>query len=236
MRFDAVFFDSGGTLYRDAGTKDPSRAEVSLERFQRLAAALAAFGVPRDLQEVEEAVVACEQDSRERLEPAYNFARLMEALNEYLALGLRREEAACLADAYAGPRYAHWLYPGTVETIRTLAERGYYLGIIANTHWPGFSMDRAFDAVGLLPYFRTRVYSGDIGIAKPDPAIFRHAEETANLAGKSILYVGNDLSADVVGAKGVGWQVAFRKAEGKATNGVADFEYDETAELLEFVT
>jgi HAD superfamily hydrolase (TIGR01549 family) len=236
VRFDAVFFDSGGTLYRDAGTRDPSRSEVSAGRFRRLAAALTGFDVEMDGQELEEAVVTCEQEARERLGSGYNYARLMEALNEHLAFGLRREEAACLADAYAGPRYAHWLYPGTVETIRTLTERGYYLGIIANTHWPGFSMDRAFDAVGLLPYFRTRVYSGDIGIAKPDPAIFRYAEETANLARKSILYVGNDLSADVHGAKGVGWQVAFRKAEGKTSNRVADFEYDETAELLEFVT
>lgn len=124
--------------------------------------------------------------------------------------------------------------PGTQQALRTLAEAGYRLGIIANTAWPGFCMDRAFAGVGLLPFLSIRIYSGDIGIAKPDPAIFHLAQRAGGLEGKRILYVGNDVEADIQGAAAVGWSTAFRRAGHATTDGLADVEFDDISELVRF--
>lgn len=95
-------------------------------------------------------------------------------------------------------------------------------------------MDRAFAGVGLLPFFGIRIYSGDIGIAKPDPAIFRLAESLGGLEGKRILYVGNDLEFDVKAAAAAGWSTAFRRAGGMTAEGLADLEFDHISELVDY--
>ena len=233
MKYDAVFFDSGGTLYGAEGGSDPTPSEVAAGRFKRIEAALRGQGVPLDSEELVARLTECETECKERPGEAYTFFKLMSAFGEPLGLG--NEAAACLADAYAGPRYASWLFPGTRTTVQKLCESGLYLGIVANTAWPGFCMDRAFAGVGLLPYFATRIYSGDLGIAKPDPKIFRRAEEISGKQGQRILYVGNDLNADIRGASGVGWATAFRTPRVGSSEGAADFEFQETSELLEFI-
>ncbi len=235
MKFDAVFFDSGGTLYGYGKGVDPTSSEVVDGRFRRLSAALESYGYSLEPQLLEERLVPCEEACKEALGPGYNFFRMMKQFCQEMSLDVGPEIAACLTDAYAGPRFGSWLYPGIFDTVSTLSLQGFYLGVIANTHWPGFCMDRAFDGVGLLPFFKTRIYSGDIGIAKPDPEIFHLAEEIAGLKGKSILYVGDTLDADIQGASGVGWGTAFHTRRGYSSEGKADLDYSDSGQLLEFV-
>lgn len=230
MRYDAVFFDSGGTLYGPGGESDPSPSEVWAGRYERVTAALAGCGVRADIDEVTKRLAGLETTCPKTRGDAYTYYLLLIEFCEPLGLGT--EVAACLADAYAGPRYASWLFEGTVDTIETLSRSGLRLGVIANTPWPGFCMDRAFSGVGLLPFFGTRVYSGDIGISKPDSRIFRLAESAMHCEGARVLYVGNDLEKDVAGASGVGWSTAFRIPPGGAPSGASDFEFRETPELI----
>jgi HAD superfamily hydrolase (TIGR01549 family) len=232
MKYDYIFFDSGGTLYGHCSSADPSPEQVAAGSVDRVYALLGVMGVNLNLGRVSEALVQQAKNCHQRLGEAYNYHQLIIAVLDELDLPLGAEAAACLADAYAGPRYASWLFPGTVDALRTLSEKGFRLGIIANTEWPGFSMDRAFAGVGLQPYLGTRVYSGDIGIEKPDPAIFHFAERLAGIEGKRILYVGNDIEADIKGAANVGWSTAFRRSGNSTTEGLADIEFDEISELV----
>ena len=234
MRFDCIFFDSGGTLYGPGTGSDVSPNQVASENAKRVHALLGGMGVDLDLGPLKEALTRQEELCRQSLGKAYNFLRLMKAVVRELHLPLGTEDAACLADAYAGPRYASWLFPGTEQTLRRLSENGYRLGIIANTTWPGFCMDRAFAGVGLLPFLNIRIYSGDVGIQKPDPAIFRLAERVGGLEGKRILYVGNDVEADIKGAAAVGWSTAFRRSDHFTATGMADLEFDHISELLPY--
>jgi HAD superfamily hydrolase (TIGR01549 family) len=234
MRFDAIFFDSGGTLYGFGTGADPSLDQVAAESAKRVHALLGGMGVELEFGRVQESLTRQAQVCRQRLGKSYTFLRYLEAVIRDLRLPLGPEHAACLADAYAGPRYASWLFPGTEQALRTLSESGYRLGIIANTTWPGFCMDRAFAGVGLLPYLSIRVYSGDIGLEKPDPAIFRLAERMGGLSGQRILYVGNDQEADIKGAAAVGWSTAFRRTGQATTAGLADLEFDHIAELVRY--
>ncbi len=152
MRFDVVFFDSGGTLYGKEGGSDPSPAEVRGGRFERVAAGLTTYGVDVGADEVCASLSSLETTRSEELGAAYNFFRLLIGYCERLGVGA--EIAASLADSYAGPRYASWLFEGTIETIEALHRTGLPMGVVANTSWPGFCMDRAFSGVGLLPFFK----------------------------------------------------------------------------------
>ncbi len=234
MRFDYIFFDSGGTIYGPGTGSDPSPKQVASHRTSRVHAFLVGMGVEIDSARLEKAIARQEELCKRRLRKSYNLFELMKAVVSKLHLPLGSEDAACLADVYAGPRYASWLFPGTVQAFRTLTNNGYRLGIIANTPWPGFCMDRAFAGVGLLPFLSIRIYSGDIGIEKPDPAIFRLAERIGRLQGKRILYVGNELEADIEGPAAVGWSTAFRRGGPPITRGSADVEFDHISELVRY--
>ena len=233
MRFDVVFFDSGGTLYGAESESDPSPGEVRRDRYDRVTAALSTFGSNVAVDQVRVDLSRLETSCAEKLGDAYTYDRLMTNYADSLELG--SEVAACLADAYAGPRYASWLFEGTVQTIDRLHRSGVRLGIIANTAWPGFCMDRAFSGVGLFAYFTARVYSGDIGISKPDARIFRHAMNLMRCEDERILYVGNDLEKDIAGASNVGWTTAYRLPPSGEAAGTADFEFEETRALIDYV-
>jgi FMN phosphatase YigB (HAD superfamily) len=93
-------------------------------------------------------------------------------------------------------------------TLAALAPR-FDLAILSN--WPlAATIDRYVEAAGWAPLLRAVVVSQRVGTIKPHPAIFA---ETRRLLGDppptSILHVGDDWAADVVGAARAGWRTAF---------------------------
>src|SRR5262249_6088876 len=58
--------------------------------------------------------------------------------------------------------------------------------------------------LGLTPYVDELVVSGDTGVAKPDPAIFRIALERLALAPSAAVMLGDSWDADVSGARAAG--------------------------------
>ncbi|MGH9229912.1 MAG: HAD family hydrolase, partial [Acidimicrobiales bacterium] len=60
------------------------------------------------------------------------------------------------------------------------------------------------EAVSLESAFDVVVISGDIGVAKPDPAIFGAALDRLQLTGADVWHVGDSLSTDVAGAAAAG--------------------------------
>ncbi|MCC5850242.1 MAG: HAD hydrolase-like protein [Verrucomicrobia bacterium] len=74
----------------------------------------------------------------------------------------------------------------------------------------------------------------DLASMKPDPAIFRLAEKLGGLEGKRVLYVGNDLEADIKGASAIGWSTAFRRADNQSSGGLADMEFDDIMDVVKY--
>jgi len=94
-------------------------------------------------------------------------------------------------------------------TLRTLAElrmKGYRLGLITNREDPE-RLNTQLDQVGLRLYLDWSVAAGEIGVSKPDPAIFHLALEQAGVPADQALYVGDNYWADVVGAQRAGLRV-----------------------------
>ncbi|HSI36944.1 MAG TPA: HAD family hydrolase, partial [Tepidisphaeraceae bacterium] len=61
-----------------------------------------------------------------------------------------------------------------------LGRRGYRLGVITNG--PAASQERKVEAIGVRSALTTVVVSGAVGVAKPDPAIFRLACDRTGVA------------------------------------------------------
>lgn len=74
----------------------------------------------------------------------------------------------------------HLLNPDMIALVRRLRAR-YTLGIISNTI-PGMEERYREQFPELIELIDVRVGSGDLGVAKPDPAIFLHATRQAGVA------------------------------------------------------
>jgi FMN phosphatase YigB (HAD superfamily) len=98
--------------------------------------------------------------------------------------------------------------PGVGPMLERLAgERA--VAILSN--WPlAATIDRYAEANGWLPWLRAIVISQRVGTIKPHPAIFAVARrELGDMVPGSILHVGDDWAADVVGASIAGWRTAW---------------------------
>ncbi len=94
------------------------------------------------------------------------------------------------------------LFPDTLTTLATLQERGFILGVVTNRHWGGQLFVDDMRIFGLLDFFdpACMAVSADLGIRKPNPAIFMHALNALQVAPTKSAMVGDSLHADVVGA------------------------------------
>lgn len=79
------------------------------------------------------------------------------------------------------------------------------------SNWPlATTIDRYCEAAGWTPHLAAIVVSQRVGTIKPHPAMFAAAQ--AALGGPppgAILHVGDDWTADIVGAKRAGWLAAW---------------------------
>ncbi|HEY5639312.1 MAG TPA: HAD family phosphatase [Dehalococcoidia bacterium] len=89
-----------------------------------------------------------------------------------------------------------------VALVGDLQSSGYTTGIISNTI-PGMEERLRTEMPHLIPIFDVRIGSGDVGVAKPDPAIFHHALEAAG-AEPEVSVFTDDVSAYAAAARDVG--------------------------------
>jgi len=93
-------------------------------------------------------------------------------------------------------------YPEVPAVLAALRERGCALVVVSN--WD-VSLHDVLDRTGLRPLVDAVVTSAELGVAKPDPAIFAHALTLAGgVPPAEALHAGDDLAADVEGARAAG--------------------------------
>jgi putative hydrolase of the HAD superfamily len=105
-----------------------------------------------------------------------------------------------LGERFAAERRArHEVFPDAKAALPELSA-DYVLGVVTN----GASclQREKLRASGMGSYFAVVVVSGDLGTAKPDPAVFQHA--LAELAVRRAVMVGDSVEKDVQGALAAG--------------------------------
>ncbi|MBO4140072.1 HAD-IA family hydrolase [Micromonospora tulbaghiae] len=94
--------------------------------------------------------------------------------------------------------------PATLDVLDALRLRGHRLALISNATsetaeaWAGGPLARRFDVA---------VFSCAVGLAKPDPAIYRTAAERLGVAPADCVYVGDGADGELAGAAAAGMTV-----------------------------
>jgi FMN phosphatase YigB (HAD superfamily) len=105
----------------------------------------------------------------------------------------------------------YWAYPPTAvyhdvrRCLDALAGR-YRLGIIANQPT---SVHAAMERDGLVGYFEVWGVSDDLGLQKPDPALFTHVLETAGVDADRAVMLGDRLDYDMRPARAAGMRTIW---------------------------
>lgn len=117
-----------------------------------------------------------------------------------------REIANTIAD-YFTKRREELIYPfpGALETLRELKQRGTPLTMITNSN--PIVQQRKIDKFQLDKYFDNIIISGAFGCDKPDPKIFQHALDFYKIDGDNAslaTMIGDSLKSDIYGASQLG--------------------------------
>ncbi len=109
------------------------------------------------------------------------------------------------------------IFPKTNETLEYLHSK-YNLHIITN----GFQeiQDKKLKNANIYHYFDQIVNSEMAGVKKPNPRIFELALKNAKVQAKNALMVGDNLEADILGAKAVGFHALHFNAHQEPKHGL----------------
>ena len=112
------------------------------------------------------------------------------------ALAIRAE----MYDRYFHPR------PGALETLAELKARGYPLALVSMCAPDTPALWRA---CALAPFIDVEVFSSEVGLRKPDAAIYRFATERLGVAPERCLYCGDGAYGELTGAEAVGMRAVL---------------------------
>jgi putative hydrolase of the HAD superfamily len=141
---------------------------------------------------------------RTRLHDArvHNIAAALEAQ------GLDAAQAKQIGDHYWDAQSSRFrLFDDSVATLDRLRDEGFRIGLITNgpaemQRWKigRFNLERHFDVI---------VIEGEFGHGKPHPNVFRHAMSSVGSRAQDSMHIGDNLYADVGGAKSAGMRAAW---------------------------
>jgi putative hydrolase of the HAD superfamily len=92
----------------------------------------------------------------------------------------------------------------THPLLEALRERGLKLGLVSNAFDPGWLLHRDLQHMGLEQRLDFSVFSSEVGLRKPHPAIFERALEALGVEPEDALFVGDRLFEDIRGAAELG--------------------------------
>lgn len=104
------------------------------------------------------------------------------------------------------------LFPNAHETLAYLQSK-YRLHLISNGFKEACEMKLQYS--NLATYFQTIVISENVGVNKPDPAIFHYALTNGAATIEESVMIGDNLDADIRGAQNVGIDAIFFNVVGK---------------------
>ena len=95
---------------------------------------------------------------------------------------------------------------GAKELLDELSQK-YLIGVLTN----GFTevQYRKLRSTGLERYIQRMVISDEIGIQKPDPRIFRYAEQETGATPETTIMIGDNPDNDIQGAINAGWHAGY---------------------------
>ena len=205
----AITFDCWNTLIylNDPAATFEHRAERVRQAISRQGLDLPVEGLSRELREI------WEQTLRQQIELGVDHPPIDQVLQLVARYKLKGDPAS-IQDLYRAyteavledpPR----LMPGAAEVLQQLS-RKFKLGLICNTgSTPGAVLRKILQQYQLANFLREKLFSNELGIAKPNPEIFRLALEKMGVKAEEALHVGDDPVTDILGAHQVGMKTIW---------------------------
>jgi putative hydrolase of the HAD superfamily len=198
----AIAFDLWETLITD--TPAASRAQERL-RLERMASILG-----RSVESIQPAYKQvwhrCHELywSRDEDIPC---RRQVEHFLEGLEIDVDEPTIIALEQAYASAAVETLplMVAGADEVLASLKERGFHIGLISNTgRTPGSALRQILERYGLAAFIDVMVFSNEHGFCKPQRSIFEALRQSLGVAYEEMMFVGDNLYADVHGAQSCG--------------------------------
>ena len=82
-----------------------------------------------------------------------------------------------------------------------LKEAGYIMAVLSNRNDP---FSKVLETHNISEFFDFSIAGGEVNAYKPEPGLFEHALQRANVTAEEAIYVGDNYFADVVGARRAG--------------------------------
>lgn len=200
-KIKALVFDLDGTLVDQEGAERDALQQL-LDHEIKLAAKPASHVFLRDWRNVADDYL--NRFLHNQLGFDEQRIQRFEALYAKYGEPCSRAEAERLHQAYGRLYAEQWrAFDESAEALLNLKQAGYRLAVITNGD--GVQQRGKLQQTGLAPLFEHVLVSGDVKVAKPDPAIFRLSEQALGLSPDQLAYVGDRTDADVAGAKAAGW-------------------------------
>jgi HAD superfamily hydrolase (TIGR01662 family) len=156
-----------------------------------------------------------------------------------VALGASPDRALELApniSAHMGEMYKpESIVPEDVRrTLPELKKAGYILAVISNRDKP---FQDVLDDHQLSEFFHFSLAAGEVDSYKPDPGVFEHGLQRANVTAQEAVYVGDNYFADVVGARRAGLQPVLYDPNGifPESDCVTIKSFDQLQSVLEVI-
>jgi len=228
MRIKGIFFDLYGTLLVYGNMKQAWSDWLStfygLLKMQGLNIAKETFA-----QECDGFFSSQEPASDENKLTALE--RRIDALCLQLNHKLDQKELRQIADKIAAAWQAHiFIDPQTVPVLSAL-KQNMKVGLVSNFDHPPH-VRRFLSGNGLENCFDTVIISGEVGVKKPDPAIFSFGLEQTGLVPDNVVYVG-DTHEDVAGAIAAGIRPIFlARPDNRTTGNALDYQAADAGEDL----
>lgn len=145
--------------------------------------------------------------------------RRIRSLGKRLNLELDKDQLRPIADTIASAWQTHIsIDPDTIPVLRVLKQNK-KIGLVSNFDHPQHVRNLLVQ-YGIETFFDTVVISSEVGVKKPNPAIFSFALEQTGLLQNQVIYVG-DTDDDVAGAIAAGIQPIFIDRPINRTDSVA---------------
>jgi len=205
-----IAFDLWETLITD--TPEVSRAQERL-RLARLESILLAHNHTAEVAQIERAYRSLWKRCHELYWSADRdipCRRQIEVFLEELGIDWKALEVTTLdelehAYATAAVEIPPAVVPSAREVLAEVRKRGLRTGLISNTgRTPGYALREILDELEIAPMLDAMVFSNEHGACKPHQSIFEQLRSTLGVAYDEILFVGDNLYADILGAKRCG--------------------------------
>jgi putative hydrolase of the HAD superfamily len=207
----AITLDFWNTLFRDQPATDERRAGLRIDAVGRRLSALGYVFTEAELRAAHKLAgarhVAIQREGRD-VSALVQVGFMLEGLRPGLMQELTHDDQAAIVEAYGASTLAvppEPLASDLAGLLTALRGQGWRIGLISNTgRTPGAVLRVVLEQAGVLAHFDHLTFSDEIGLAKPNPAIFAATLAALDAAPQAAVHVGDDFMLDVGGAQRAG--------------------------------